>query len=160
MPDMLVATLLWFSSLACGLLAGVYFAFSAFIMGALGRIEPRAGIAAMNRIDLDIQRSLFMALFLGSTLAAAMLVGLSLFDGNTPYAMPTLVGGVIYLLGMFGVTMVWNVPLNNALAAAEGTPEAEATWTRYLRVWTRWNHVRTLASLAACALHIRAIALL
>ena len=44
---MLVTGLLWFSAIGCGLLAGLYFAFSTFIMTALGRIDQAAGISAM-----------------------------------------------------------------------------------------------------------------
>jgi uncharacterized membrane protein len=70
-----------------------------------------------------------------------------------------LVGGVIYVLGMFVVTMVFNVPLNNALAAADLPSHGAAPlWARYLKEWTFWNHVRTVACIAASALFIAAIA--
>ena len=73
--------------------------------------------------------------------------------------MAMLAGGTLYVLGMFIVTMVCNVPLNDALAAADpSSPEAASLWTRYLTDWTMWNHVRTVASTAACALFIAAIA--
>jgi uncharacterized membrane protein len=63
------------------------------------------------------------------------------------------------VLGMFAVTMIFNVPLNNALAAADPVShEAASLWTRYLADWTAWNHVRTVASTAACVLFIAAIA--
>ena len=53
------------------------------------------------------------------------------------------------------MTMLFNVPRNNALAAlAPDTPAAQALWTNYLSTWTAWNHVRMLASLAAMALFI------
>ncbi|MDP5281046.1 DUF1772 domain-containing protein, partial [Sphingomonas sp. DG1-23] len=64
-----------------------------------------------------------------------------------------LAGGAIYVIGMFGVTMACNVPLNNAL-----TQGVEALWPHYLQRWSLWNHVRTLASAAASALFILAIA--
>jgi len=35
-----LATVLWTSAIGCRLMAGVYFAFSAFIMTSLGRIAP------------------------------------------------------------------------------------------------------------------------
>lgn len=158
MHEALIAAILWLSALSCGLMAGLYFAFSAFIMRALGRIERGAGMAAMNAINVDIQRSLFMPLFLGSTLLATILVVVALFDLRAPYAPATLAGGAIYVVGMFVVTMIRNVPLNNALAAAGGSNAN--VWARYLAQWTRWNHLRTIASLAGCALHVRAISLL
>src|SRR5262245_495711 len=114
MPEALTAALLWFSALGCGMLAGLYFAFSAFIMRSLGRVEASAGIAAMNAINVDIQRSLFMVLFLGSTLSAAVLAGTALLnlyslDPDEAQDVPMLIGGVVYVAGMFVVTMIWNV---------------------------------------------------
>jgi uncharacterized membrane protein len=51
------------------------------------------------------------------------------------------------------------LPLNNALATVEPTSgEASAVWSRYLKEWTLWNHVRTIASTAASVLYIAAIA--
>ena len=64
-----------------------------------------------------------------------------------------LLASVIYLAGCIAVTMVRNVPLNNALATvAPGTPEAAALWTRYLSEWTLWNTVRTVAPLVSAVL--------
>ena len=155
----LVTASLWFSAIGCGLLAGLYFAFSAFIMTSLGRIDQAAGISAMNAINVDIVRSSFLPLFLGTTLVSALLAGFAILRWSEPGAWALLAGGVIYVLGMFVVTMLFNVPLNDALAAvAPASAEGGAVWARYLRDWTLWNHVRTLACTAATALYILAIA--
>lgn len=151
----IITILLWFSALGCGLLAGLYFSFSTFIMNALGRIDPAQGVAAMNAINATIVRSPFMPVFLGTTLTSLVLAVTGVFRWGQPGAAPLLVGGLLYVLGMFVVTMVWNVPLNNALAA---DPTAAPLWARYLKDWTFWNHVRTVSSLAASALFIAAIA--
>jgi uncharacterized membrane protein len=159
MRQLLTSGLLWFSAIGCGLLAGLYFAFSTFIMTALGRIDQAAGISAMNAINVEIVRSLFMPFFLGTTLSSAALAPLAIVRWSEAGAMAMLVGGVLYVLGMFVVTMVFNVPLNDALAAVDPSSPAAATlWTRYLSDWTFWNHVRTVASTVACALFIVAIA--
>ncbi|MCA1454699.1 DUF1772 domain-containing protein [Bradyrhizobium sp. BRP22] len=151
--------LLWFSAIGCGLIAGLYFAFSAFVMSALGRIDQASGIAAMNAINVDIVRSLFMPLFLGTTLVSAILAVVAVFRVGEPGTLATLAGGVVYVVGMFVVTMIFNVPLNNALAAIDpASVDAAPLWARYLKEWTSWNHVRTVASTAACALFVAAIA--
>ncbi|MCA7953546.1 DUF1772 domain-containing protein [Burkholderia seminalis] len=153
------SALLWGSAVGCGLTAGVYFAFSTFVMTSLGRLAPPAGAAAMNAINVDIVRSPFMPLFLGTTLMALALAVIALFNRDQPGAMAAVAGGVLYVFGMFAVTMAVNVPLNDALAAADPvTAQGAALWTRYLRGWTMWNHVRTVASAAACACFIAAIA--
>src|ERR1700712_4351729 len=101
MRQLLTSGLLWFSAIGCGLIAGLYFAFSAFIMTALGRLDQAAGVAAMNAINVDIVRSLFMPLFLGTTLTSALLAVLACLRWGEPGAIAALAGGVLYVAGMF-----------------------------------------------------------
>lgn len=149
----LIAVPLWFSAVACGLMAGLYFAFSTFIMQALASIDRAAATSAMNAINRVIQRSLFMPLFLGTSLSSLALAVIGLARWGEPGSTAMAGGGAIYFVGMFVVTMFFNVPLNNALAAGEGE-----AWSGYVARWTRWNHVRTVASTAALILFILAIA--
>lgn len=158
MFDSAITILLWLCAIGSGLIAGLFFAFSTFIMTALGRMAAPAGIAAMNAINDVILRSAFMPVFLGSTLGAALLAVIALFRLSEPGSLAMLAGGVIYVLGMFVCTMVANVPLNNELmAVAADSDEAKPVWARYLKDWTRWNHLRTLAATAACALFIASL---
>jgi uncharacterized membrane protein len=159
MRQLLVSSLLWFSAIGCGLLAGVYFAFSTFVMTALGRIDQVAGISAMNAINTAIVQSLFLPLFLATTLTSLSLVIIPFFRWGDPGSIIMVAGGLLYVIGMFVVTMVFNVPLNDALAAVDPAgSEARSLWQGYLRNWTMWNHVRTVSSTLACALFIAAIA--
>jgi uncharacterized membrane protein len=84
MRQLLTPGLLWFSAIGCGLLAGLYFAFSTFVMTALARLGQTQGIAAMNSINVEIVRSLFMPLFLGTTLTSTALAVLSFFHWGEP----------------------------------------------------------------------------
>jgi len=157
MIDLSITVLLWFSAIGCGLIGGLYFAFSAFVMRALGRIEAASGIAAMNAINETILRSLFMPLFWGTTLASTALVVIALIDGPTG-ATAMFLGGIVYVVGMFVCTVVFNVPLNNALAAVgSNSGTAASVWQRYLDEWTRWNHVRTIACTVASAAFVLAL---
>lgn len=158
MAHTIITGLLWFSAISCGILGGVYFAFSAFIMNALGRIEARTGIAAMNAINSAIVRSPFLPLFLGSSLACLVLACVAPFHWQQSGSPAVFAGGGIYILGMFVCTMVFNVPLNNTLASADpASADSADIWCRYLRDWTFWNHVRTFASVAATILFTYAI---
>lgn len=158
MLNLLITALLWFSALGCGIMAGVYFTFSAFAMTAFDRLGALQGAGAMNAINTTILQSWFMPFFFGTTLASAALAGIAIVRWNEPGATVMLAGGLLYVVGMFVVTIVFNVPFNNALAEA-GQPGADATalWERYLREWTAWNHVRTVASTAGAALFIAAL---
>lgn len=154
----LITALLWFSIVTCGLLAGVYFTFSAFAMTAFARLDRSAGVAAMNSINQVILRSLFMPLFLGSSLSSLALAILGALNWGQPGACAALAGGALYFVGMFVVTMLFNVPRNNALDESDPqSPAGQAFWARYLKEWTAWNHVRTLASTAALILFVVAL---
>lgn len=60
---------------------------------------------------------------------------------------------LLYLVGTFGVTITFNVPLNDALAMVKpDSTEGAELWARYLTTWTLWNHVRTIAAFVATAL--------
>jgi uncharacterized membrane protein len=153
MSQLLTTGLLWFSAIGCGLIAGVYFAFSTFIMTSFARLAPAEGIAAMNAINVDIVKSVFMPVFFGTTLAATILAGLVLFRWTGPGSMAVLAGGAIYVIGMLGVTLIFNVPLNDALAAVDPlSAEGASLWAGYVRDWTFWNHVRLIASVSASVL--------
>lgn len=155
MGETVVSALLWFSAIGCGLIAGLYFAFSTFILQALDRLGAERGAEAMNAINARILRSLFMPLFLGTTLTSLALVIIGLVR-REPGGAAMLAGGAIYVIGMFVVTLAFNVPLNNMLAAAGR--DGGAAWSLYLRRWALWNHLRTLASTLACTLFVVAIA--
>lgn len=71
-------------------------------------------------------------------------------DASRPGSWWLVLGGVAYVVGMFVCTVTRNVPLNRALDRVEpDDASAGDLWSHYVRVWTRWNHVRTVCSLAA-----------
>lgn len=142
-----------FAALGCGLVAGVFFAFSTFVMPALARLQPSQGIAAMQSMIITAINPLFMLAIFGTAAACIFLAVSSLFKWQQPGAVYLLVGSLLYLVGAIGVTGVFNVPLNDALAIVDpGSTDGASLWSSFLTSWTNWNHVRTLAALAAAAL--------
>lgn len=141
------------SALGSGLIAGVFFAFSTFVMGALGRLPAPHGIAAMNSINVVVINPWFLGAFMGTAALCVLLAVAAFMKWPEPDAMLLLIGALLYFAGTFLVTMIFNVPLNDALAAvAPDSPAGADLWTRYLSTWTNWNHARTVAALAASAL--------
>jgi uncharacterized membrane protein len=152
MTRTLVIVLAVLSALGSGLVAGVFFAFSSFVMGALGRLAPGQGIAAMQSINIVVINPWFFAAFFGTAAGCLALAVFGVFNWSQPGMLYLLAGSALYLLGSILVTMAGNVPLNDALAAVQpDSADGAALWTRYLSTWTAWNHVRTLGSLAAAA---------
>lgn len=143
-----------FSILAYGILAGVFLAFSDFIMRSLAQTSSTGGIEAMQIINREVFRWIFMALFLGLVPVSLFLVvyGLTSLDGTARIMI--VLAGLVYLIGSFGVTIRFNVPMNEMLAGMETTHEITTMyWTEvYIPRWTFWNSVRTVACVASSIL--------
>ncbi len=141
-----------FSALGCGLIAGVFFAFSTFVMKALVQQPTAQGIATMQSINITVINPWFMTAFLGTAATCLFLAVSLLLKWHQPGAIYVLVGSVLYLIGTFLVTIAFNVPLNDALAIADpNSTEGATLWAKYITNWTFWNHARTVAAIAASA---------
>jgi uncharacterized membrane protein len=158
MLERILFALTFTAAIGSGLVAGIFFAFSTFVMAALGRILPEQGIAAMKSINITVLNPAFFIAFLGTgAVCLALAAGSYVWWGEAGGKL-VLAASLIYLVGCIGVTMVCNAPLNDALAAVSAnTPEAAAVWSRYLNVWTAWNHLRTAAPLLAAILFMMAL---
>jgi uncharacterized membrane protein len=151
MEGLLVALTL-LAALGAGLVAGIFFAFSSFVMAALARQPAGGGIAAMQSINVTVLNPLFFLAFFGTAALALVLAIAAMVDWSQRDAFFLLCGSLLYLVGTVLVTMAFNVPLNNRLAAVKpGSAEGANVWRQYLSSWTAWNHVRTAAAFAAAA---------
>jgi uncharacterized membrane protein len=141
------------AAIGCGLIAGVFFAFSTFVMKALAQQPAAQGITTMQAINITVINPWFMTVFFGTAIACIGIAIAALLKWHQPNAVYLLMGSLLYLVGTFGVTMVCNVPLNDALAIVDpNSPDGVTLWAKYLTDWTFWNHVRMVAAIAASAL--------
>ncbi len=110
--ERLIFVLTFLSALGAALVAGIFFAFSAFVMRALGRLPPAGGIAAMQSINVAVLNPVFFAAFFGTAVLSLALAVAALVGWSLP---SLLAGSLLYLVGTIAVTIVFNVPLNNRL---------------------------------------------
>lgn len=150
MLDRYLFWLIFTAAIGCGLNAGVFFAFSTFVMPALARLKPDRGIAAMQSMNITAINPLFMLALLGTAVACLFIFISTLLHWHRSGTIYLSIGSLLYLVGTILVTMLGNVPLNNALANVDpNSTEGATLWAKYLTDWTFWNHVRTLTALAA-----------
>ncbi len=144
--------------LGSGLVAGIFFAFSTFVMRALGQLPENQGIAAMKAINVTVLNPWFFLAFFGTGAVCLTVAFLAFGSAAGMHRAYLLAGCALYLLGCLLVTLAFNVPLNNRLASVEpDSSGGEALWPNYLSRWTLWNHVRTAASLAAAGFFAMAL---
>jgi uncharacterized membrane protein len=133
------------TALGCGLVAGIFFAFSNFVMPAINRQPTPSAIATMQAIDVAVMNGGFLTAFAGTALGCLLLIAVSALRWEETASKLAIAGALAYLIGTFGVTIRGNVPLNESLAAG-------CEWQAYYGPWMLWNHVRTAAAFAAAAL--------
>lgn len=126
-----------------GLMGGVFYGFSTFIMAALHALAPSAGIAAMQSINVVVLKNVwFLGMLLGLVPLCLWLCFASWSSADLSSHL-RLAAASIYLVGCIGVTVVCNVPRNEALALVDAhSAEGAALWASYVPSWTFWNHVR------------------
>jgi uncharacterized membrane protein len=142
-----------------GLIGGVFFAFSAFVMKALTELPDEQGITAMQRINVVVLDPLFLGVFLGTAILAATCTFAAFYARGSASSLLLFIAGMSYLVGSVGVTMAFNVPRNERLARLpSASPEAAAYWPAYVREWLVWNHVRAAASIVSAVSAAAALA--
>lgn len=138
------------AAIGSALIGGTFFAFSSFVMGALGKLPAPQGIAAMQSINLVVLNPIFLGVFVGTALLGVAIAVAALRGFGAAGAGWLLAGAILYVAGTFLVTLVFNVPRNEALAKmTPDTAEAARLWADYLVTWTTWNTVRAAAAIAA-----------
>lgn len=158
---------LWFlvliqiAILAYAFVGGVFLAFSDFIMRSLAKTGGDGGVEAMQVINREVFRWVFMTLFLGMVPVSMIIVGYAVANSGGLAGIVMALAGLTYLCGCFGVTLFFNVPMNEALAGMELSEGAtQDYWTQsYVPGWTFWNTVRTLACAVSAALLLCGLAL-
>ncbi|GHJ98211.1 hypothetical protein SY2F82_00090 [Streptomyces sp. Y2F8-2] len=112
----------------------------------------------MNAINRAAMTPAFMIVFLGAAVLCAVLAVVTVVLWPDDGKAPLLVGSALYLIGVFGVTAMANVPRNDTLLRMDpGSPETAVYWRAYLREWTLWNHVRAVAAAGAAVSYVLAL---
>ena len=152
MDSTFVRTLTIIGAVGSGLVAGVFFAFSTFVMSGLRKAPAPAGIAAMQSINRQAPTPAFMLAFLGTTGVCVVLGIVALTKWGSTAATLALVAAILALVPVI-MTGAYHQPRNLALGDLDPTsPGAVDAWRSYLAGWVPWNHVRTVSSLTAAVL--------
>jgi uncharacterized membrane protein len=144
--------------LGAGIVGGVFYAFSTFVMPGLQRLPDRDGLAAMQQINVTAEHPAFMLAFMGTTLLCLYLGVRGVMDLSSTTGKLLVAGSALYLAGAFLRTGSYNVPLNNELAdISPHAANAAQHWQHYLDQWNWANHLRGAASIGAAAAYMGAL---
>lgn len=143
-----------------GLVAGLLYGYMCSVNPGLHKLGDKEYLSAMQSINVSIQNPVFFISFMGSLVV--FVINLFQLRGMQTQAFYfVLIAMIVYVVGVFGVTIFVNVPLNNRLAAFN-ISNASPTDIANMRAvfenrWNTFHTVRTLASIASFVLSIVAI---
>ena len=144
-----------FLALWSAVIAGVFSAFSEFIMSGLLRAAPASGIEAMQHINRTVIKTQFVGGILSIAAFSVLFAIYSIIVFEGAARVTLILAPIIYLPTVFLMTIFGNVPMNNRLESLDHTSaEASTYWMKYGRDWTRLNHLRSLGSVFTAGLYI------
>ncbi|MEO6548069.1 MAG: anthrone oxygenase family protein [Ferruginibacter sp.] len=149
--------LLFTTALLSGLVAGLLYAYSCSVNIGLKTLTNTEYIKAMQSINIAIQNPLFFVSFMG-LLIVFPITTFQLFR-QQPNSIYLFVGAmVIYFVGVFGITLFGNVPLNEQLAKfpilKSNDDEISIMRKTFENPWNNFHSIRTVASIVSFALTI------
>ena len=146
-----VRTLAGVAAVGSGLMAGVYYSFSAIVMPGLRDLSATDGMRAMQVMNVAAPRPPLLIALMGTGAVSAAAIAAAAVSGGS--ARWWIIGGATLSLASVAITAAYNVPRNDLLAALDALdPTAADAWVRYLREWTFGNHVRSVAAFAGAVM--------
>lgn len=147
--------------LLTGLAAGLFYSYACSVTGALAKLPDREYIATFQSINAAILNGWFFASFMGSLIFLPLATWLS-YQSDIQFSFGLLLSAtVLYVIGVFGVTVFGNVPLNNMIARFDldaATPkDILSLRERFERPWNNLNLIRTVAAVLSFLLAVLSI---
>ncbi len=144
------------------LISGLFYAYACSVNPGLSRLGDAEYLRAMQFINRVILNPWFFASFMGTLVATPLATWMHYryFGANTSFYL-LVAASVVYAVGVFGVTALGNVPLNESLEAFNiGSATAEELnirRTTFEIPWNRLHAIRTWANVAALVLLLAAV---
>lgn len=146
-------SLLAFTAIITGLIAGLFYSWSCGITQGLGNLPDTSYLAAFQSVNREILKPWFFLSFLGTVLLLPVSSWLCYRGHHQTSFIFLLIASVLYIIGVFGVTMAGNVPLNEMIDKTNlqsiSVESAAELRTTFESKWNRLNNVRTLCAIAA-----------
>jgi uncharacterized membrane protein len=155
---MTVDNMLFIAITLVGLSTGVFFAWSCSVLPGLKLLAAREYILAFQAMNRAIQNPVFLLCFLGAGIALP--VAAWMHRGNSLQGGLLLAASVVYIVGVLGVTMAGNVPMNEALDKFDTSAATVAEMARQRELfegqWMALHNWRSVAAVVSFMLSVLA----
>jgi uncharacterized membrane protein len=138
------------------LIAGLFYSYSCSVNAGLGKLPDAGYLAAMQSINREILNPLFFMSFMGTLIFLPVGTWLQYSNPVSTRFYLMLAATLVYAIGTFGVTILGNVPLNNALDGFQlqsSSPDLlHQQRELFEKPWNRLHSIRAIANAIALIL--------
>ena len=136
--------------LTCSLSTGFILTYAVVVMPGFSKLNDKEFVRAFQVTDGVIQNNqpLFMLTWVGSIISVLSVIAISIFSLGLSEAWIIIVVGLIYLLGVQGITISIHLPLNNHIQKIDinnmNNQSLNEERTKFELRWNYFNKIRTL----------------
>ena len=146
----------FFAALFSALMGGLFFTWSNAVVTGLAKIPDHGYISAMQSINRTILNPLFLLIFMGTNILLPLAAWFQYRAEEQPGWWLMAFAALIYIIGVFGITIGGNIPLNQMLdkfaLTTSTAQEMKDLRTVFENRWNNLNLVRAWASAISLAL--------
>lgn len=147
--------------LITGLIAGLFYGYSCSVNGCLGNLSDEKYLEAFQSINRVIQNPVFFLSFMGSAILLPIVTVYTYRSGSHIAFQYLLAASIIYFIGVMGITIAANIPLNEQLdkfsLRTATAQEISAFRDSFENRWNSFHTIRTIASIITFVISILAI---
>jgi uncharacterized membrane protein len=144
------------ATLFTGLLAGIFFTWANAVTPGIGKLDDINYLRAFQNMNRTIQNPLFFLVFFGSMLFS--FIAAYCYKSNNAVFWVVIAAALLYFIGVFLVTILGNIPLNEMLDKTNLTSitlqEAAILRDKFEAKWNTLHLIRTVISLLSFLLLI------
>ncbi|MCS3529274.1 DUF1772 domain-containing protein [Chryseobacterium sp. JUb7] len=150
----MMTILLIITATLTALIGGLFYAYSCSVVLGLGKLSDAEYLKSMQSINREILNPVFFISFMGTTFLLP--VTTFLYRGHHPVFLFIFLAAIAYLVGVFGVTVIGNVPLNEQLDQFDilnsTSEQIKIMRETFESRWNFLNNIRTLFSVISIVL--------
>lgn len=152
--------IVFLTAIVMGLTAGIFYCWSISVTSGLALLSDKEYITAFQSLNRAILNPLFLLCFMGPVFLLPLSAFVS-YCKPLPVAFWLLcVAFLVYIVGVMGVTMAGNVPMNDTLdkfnASSASAAGLAATRTAFEAKWNFLNNIRTVSCVISFGLTVAA----
>ncbi|PUB30697.1 putative membrane protein [Elizabethkingia sp. YR214] len=145
------------TGITTALMAGLFFSYSVSVNLGLGKLADKEYLQAMQSINREILNPIFFVCFFGALISLPIATFQQYHHNQTMFLL-LLLASLFYIIGVFGITSAFNVPLNNKLDLLDLTKASDISVKQmrnsFEKPWNNWNTIRTFSAVMSATLII------